>query len=159
MLTFFLSLILVVFAEAQPCSDSGKIYKICSDQQATFQSELNARKEKAQNLVVIFGADWCPWCISLHKIMGQEKNIPLDIGLYQEREKVSSGFSVLEQVKKMAGEKKKLEGLPLLAVINPKNGKAIFVDTEPLEKNTKTTKGHDPKKLFAALREAEKSLQ
>lgn len=159
MLFLIFSAFFTIFAEAQSCNDSGKIYKICSDQQAHFQSELNLHKEKGQNLVVIFGADWCPWCISLHKIMGNKKRAALDIGLYQEREKVSSGFAVLELVKAMAGEKKKLEGLPLLALINPKNGKAIFIDTEPLEKNTKKSKGHDSKKIFAALHEAEKSLQ
>ncbi len=40
---------------------------------------------------------------------------------------------------------------PVLALVNPKNGKAVLIDTEPLEENTESTKGHSHKKVLAAV--------
>lgn len=152
---FLLFICVSAHAQTKPCEE--KIFKVCSDQVAAFAKELN--NSEGKYLVVGFGADWCPWCVSLHKLLDEAKLPRIDIGLYQDKEKVKSGYAVLDQVKAMAGNPKLPAGIPLLAVINTKSKRAAFIDTEPLEKNTKTSKGHDPLKLAAAIKRAEKTLE
>jgi hypothetical protein len=44
-----------------------------------------------------------------------------------------------------------LAGIPVLALVDPKTLKTTLIDTEPLEENTESTKGHNPKKVLAAI--------
>lgn len=146
-------------AAIEKCSDEGKVYKVCSAQDSTFEAALMKAKKESKKVLLVVGADWCPWCISLHHHFENpevqrefaEKYVMAEVGLYKERDKVPSGEKVLKQVLAYAGKEKAPEGIPLLAVIDPATKKAVFIDTAPLEKNTKTTKGHDPKKLKAAI--------
>lgn len=167
----FLSLLLSwpAFAEGGPnvCNDDGKVYKVCSDQEEAFGAAVAKAKGSKKKLLVVLGAEWCPWCLSLHKMLsnpeamqkGFAKNYDLvDIALYQDRNKIPSGISVQEKIKKDAGFTGKLAGIPVLALVNPTSGKAVIIDTEPLEKNTETTKGHDQKKVLAAIKSADRRL-
>jgi len=148
--------------EKEPaCNDQAKIYKICSDQHVLF---TNAQKEAIagkKNLVLILGADWCPWCVSLHRIFDREEfaqRFPemkfVEIGIYKDRDRLASGDKVLEELMAMAKISERPEGVPILALLNPKSKKAHFIPTEPLEKNTKVSKGHDTEKLAEALKQA-----
>jgi thiol-disulfide isomerase/thioredoxin len=153
--------------EMAPCDDSEKIYKVCQDQGLLYQEALSRAKEKGKILVVVFGAEWCPWCLSLHKMLSDpkfggafaKKFVLSDIGLYMGKEKIESGEGVFNKLKSRAGSGGKLEGIPVLALVNPKTGNTVMLDTAPLEKNTKTHKGHDPKKLLAALEKAADSVK
>jgi thiol-disulfide isomerase/thioredoxin len=149
-------------APAGPCQDEGKVYKVCSNQETLYAAGLERAKSAKKKLVVVVGAEWCPWCLSLHHMLNDPKfgkNFAkeyevADIGLYRAKEKVPSGVAVLEKLKGQAHYEKKLEGIPVMVVVNPENGKAAIIDTEPLEKNTKEKKGHDAKKVLAALETA-----
>jgi len=149
------------------CSDTGKVYKICGDQQATFDGKLREAKGAGKMLVVVIGADWCPWCVSLDKMLkdpsfgkGFAKNFVFtNVGLYNGKAQVPSGERILDQIKTQAHYTKKIDGIPVLAVVNPSSGKATLIDTEPLEKNTATKKGHDPAKVLAALEKASTELR
>ncbi len=69
---FFLSFALLGpmgAAAASSCNDSGKIYKICSDQEAAYRGKFGDAKDQNKMLVVVIGAEWCPWCLSLHKML------------------------------------------------------------------------------------------
>lgn len=151
----------------KPCDDSGKVYKICSNQEEIFKSSVAKAKGENKNLVLVLGAEWCPWCLSLHKILHDpafggefaKRFVLADIGMYEGKKKLESGLAVFAKLQEAAHSKKKLDGVPLLALMNPQNGKAVLIDTEPLEKNTKTSKGHDPKKVLAALEKAEAKLR
>jgi hypothetical protein len=153
--------------ENAKCDDAGKVYKICQDQGEIYRGSLSRAKEKNKTLVVVLGAEWCPWCLSLHKMLKDPKfggdfgkKFELaDIGVYQGKQKLESGEKVLKQLKDQAHVKEKIEGIPILALVNPKNEKTVLINTEPLEKNTKTKKGHDPKKVLAALEKASLELQ
>ncbi len=153
-------------ADNKSCDDKGKIYRVCTDQAKIFDSAWEKAKAENKHLLVVFGADWCPWCVSIHRLLSLgEEGLPganvvvEEIGLYQEREKLASGLSVLDRVAALSKSPVKRDGVPLLAVINPKNSKATFINTAPLEKNTKVSKGHDPKKLSAAVQKAIKSVE
>jgi hypothetical protein len=149
--------------EAPKCDDAGKVYKVCGDQEAAYQQRLEAAKGENKLLVVAVGAEWCPWCQSLHKMLNDtafaggtfaQKYVLADVGVFNGKAKVPSGDAILDRIKAQAHYTKKIDGIPVLAVVNPKNGKAVLIDTEPLEHNTKTTKGHDPRKVRAALDKA-----
>lgn len=151
---------------ADKCYDDKKIYKVCSPQDTLFDRASAKAKDKKKLLLVVLGADWCPWCVSLHRLLDVEEfraKFPelrlVEIGLYKERERLASGDKVLERLMKSAGVKERPEGVPLLVVHNPENGKTVFIDTEPLEKNTEVSKGHDPGKLIEAIRKAEAEVR
>ncbi len=170
---FLISFLFVISAHAEKapapaCKDDGKIYKVCSNQEESYRSALAAARKDKKLLVVVIGAEWCPWCIALDKLLEDPDRIGKDfsskfskvgIALYQERKKLPSGVAVQELLKKQAGYKKKLAGIPVMALVNPKTKKTKLIDTEPLEQNTETTKGHDPHKVIAALEEAAKELK
>ncbi len=153
--------------EAPKCDDSGKIYKVCQDQETLYQESFDRAKAQTKILVVVFGAEWCPWCLSLHKMLNApefggefaKKYVLSDIGVYQGKQKLESGGKVLTKLKELTRDATALEGIPVLGLVNPKNGKAMLINTEPLEKNTKTQKGHDPKKLIAALEKAAEAVK
>jgi thiol-disulfide isomerase/thioredoxin len=171
-LPFFLGFLLVFVArkthaaESSPCNDHGKIYKVCSDQEATYQNKLSDAKAQNKMLVVVLGADWCPWCVSLHKMLGSPrfgkgfsgKYELVDVGVYNGKVKVPSGDTILNHLKDQAHYARKIDGIPVLVLVNPQNEKAVLIDTEPLEKNTETKKGHDPKKVLAALEKASEEV-
>lgn len=154
-------------AAAEKCDDKGKIYKVCSDQGEIFQKAAARAKEKNTMVVSLFGADWCPWCRSLSSLLSLDSeskkiagdSVIVEIGLYRDQDRVESGWKVLDELTKQSAKKVKGEGVPLLAVTNPKSNKTIFIDTESLEKNTKVSKGHDPQKLAKAVQKAMTSLQ
>lgn len=163
-MAFVLSLLLPILAFSAPaCDDAGKFYRFCADQKPIYQEAEAKAASENHLLVVAFGADWCPWCRSLHtllvvekdehRILGKKADIE-EIALYRDQDKLPSGWEVLEQVASYSKKKVHKEGVPLLAVVNPKKKKAVFIDTGKLEKNTKVTKGHDVKKLAAAVKRA-----
>lgn len=148
------------------CDDAGQVYRVCSDQAVAYQSAEEGAQAKKKLLIVEIGAQWCPWCLSLHKILkdpANEKQLAKDfavfeLGLYQDREKSASGQAVLEKLMGYAGEKKEPKGIPILVVVDPVKRVARFIDTEALEKNTATTKGHDVGKVLKSIRVAANSL-
>ena len=156
----------VAAAEAK-CDDAGQVYRVCSDQAAAYQAAEQSAQGAQKNLIVVFGAEWCPWCHSLHRILGEpgiqkkyEKELALfEVGLYQEREKSPTGQAVLEKLMGYAGEKNAPKGIPILVVVDPVKRKARFIDTEKLEKNTATTKGHDSVKVLKSIKQAAASLR
>lgn len=164
----FLSLFLALpAAAAEDCNDDGKVYKICANQEDAYAAALAKAKAEKKKLLVVIGAEWCPWCLSLHKMLGDQKvsadlakkYLLVDIALYRAKEKIPTGLAVRDKLKEQAGYAGELKGIPILAMVNPANGKTTLIDTEPLEKNTKTSKGHDAKKVMAALKKAAASVQ
>lgn len=162
LLAFFFSLPV----HAADCNDEGKVYKVCANQEDLYSGALAKAKTEKKKLLVVIGAEWCPWCHSLHRMLGDpkvsadltKKYSLVDIALYQAKEKLPTGVSVQEKLRAQANYKDELKGIPVMVMVNPENGKATIIDTEPLEKNTKTSKGHDSKKVLAALRKAAKQL-
>lgn len=149
----------------EPCEPKGKTYPSCADQRLVLKEALARAKAEKKPLLLVFGADWCPWCVSLHRIL-RDAELPqakdyavAEIALYLGEEKLPSGTEALTTVLGYAKQAKAEKGIPLMALVNAEKEKAVFVSTEPLEKNTKVSKGHDPKKLFAALAKARKSVE
>lgn len=167
---FLILLAFFCFSPAFACDDSAKIYKVCADQEAAFKKDVSEAKRQKKLLVLAMGAEWCPWCMSLHKMLREDpafagefakKYQVGDIAMYDGKTKLPTGQTVLKQLQDSANDHdpKKVEGIPVLAMVNPVSGKAVIISTEPLEKNTKDHKGHDPAKVLAALGDAANALR
>jgi thiol-disulfide isomerase/thioredoxin len=50
------------FAAPSACPMVWKRYDACADQMAKFTDALDKARESKRKLLVVFGADWCPWC-------------------------------------------------------------------------------------------------
>lgn len=166
-MALFLSFLLPLLSFAADCDDAGKVYRYCQDQKKIYEDSKAKAEGENQLMLVAFGADWCPWCRSLHTLLVVEreshqiagKAVIEEIALYKDQDKIPSGWAVLDEVAGYSKAKVDKEGIPLLAVVNPKNKKAVFIDTAKIEKNTKVSKGHDMKKLAAAVKKAMASVK
>ncbi len=174
----FLSLLLQLQPQAAhasdmpaACEDADKIYKHCSNQEDTYKDALAKAKKDKKQLIVVIAAEWCPWCMSLHKMLGDssvltpelvKKYSTVVIALFPPKDsktKIPTGLVVRDLLQKQANHTEKLAGIPIMALVNPKSGKATLIDTEPLEKNTDTSKGHDSAKVLAALEKAANTVK
>src|SRR3989338_11386019 len=136
LLLIFALLIPSILLADPSCEDKGKLYPICSDQKSAFEKLAAKAVEEKKMVLTVFGADWCPWCHSLHRVLhGAEKNEYLlsEIGLYRARDKVPSGEKVMQELLGHSSLKEAPKGVPVMALYNPKTKKAVFIDTEPLE--------------------------
>jgi len=165
----FLALLFLSAGPALACDDSSKIYKVCANQEEAFNAQVGAAKEQNKMLVLVLGAEWCPWCVSLNGMLKDpafggefaKKFLFGDIAMYDGKVKLESGQAVLHKVQELAKDhdKKKVDGIPILVLVNPRNIKAVIMGTEPLEQNTATHKGHNPKRVLAALEKAAVAVQ
>lgn len=151
-------------AVAKDCKDADKIYKICSDQNLAYKATMDRAKSSSKLVLLSFGADWCPWCVSLHKIAnGTEFKKEFDSRLvlhevgvfrYDSKDKIESGGKILKDVVEANGKKMEVvDGYPFLVMVRPSDGKGVFISTGALEDNSKG-KGHDMGKLKTALHKA-----
>ncbi len=140
-----------------PCDDSAKIYKVCSSQRKLYAEALTGAAKEKKLLLVEFGFEACPWCVSMYKILHSPGNKEKTAAYHLIQ--IETGNSKLDGRKVLAALRKKepgtkLEGFPFLALVNPVSGKTILLNTGGMEKNTASSKGHDPEKIFAALGKA-----
>lgn len=165
---------------ANTCDDKDNIYKTCGDQKAAFKEVVARAKKEEKVLFITFGADWCPWCRSLHsvthgerfqnllaseKFKGKplsEKLILYHIGVSHKmgdkRERVPSGFELFDEIaRKTKSGEQQIQGIPYLVFYNPATNKAFFRDSGNLETSDGKV-GHDPVKVINAVQEALKKL-
>jgi thiol-disulfide isomerase/thioredoxin len=55
------------YAQLSVCPKQYERYLACGDQMAIFAVALQKAHENKRKLLVIFGADWCPWCRTIDK--------------------------------------------------------------------------------------------
>jgi thiol-disulfide isomerase/thioredoxin len=175
-LTAFVATAAAAESKTAKCDDKANIYKTCSDQKAPFAAAVAKAKKENKIMVITFGADWCPWCRSLHSVMtGKEfqdalasekakdktlasqlmfANVGVSHKIGDTRESVPNGHEIFAQIATdtKSGEQK-INGMPYLVFYNPASGKAVFRDSGNLEKAGDGV-GHDPGKIVAAIKEA-----
>lgn len=131
-----------------------QIYANCQDQRQVFAHALKKAQQKKRLLLVKVGADWCPWCQRLHKLIksaqsdansvahktlqhyeivniarsfrGRTGFYPLPSG-----RQLQEGFINIGQLKP-----KHVQGIPYLLVFDPTTPDApIYLDTNNLRPN------------------------
>jgi thiol-disulfide isomerase/thioredoxin len=164
------------YTPAAVCPVPTFAYKGCEDQVASLEAAILEAKAQNKLLIVVFGADWCPWCRALDimipsdQIMGYKGDgldyrvrfnftkIAVSVIAKPRNAPVPSGIRLIDEVAAEAGITKP-PGIPFIAVINPETGKVFARNTEDLENNTATAQGHHAEKIRAVLREAEKAVR
>ncbi|MBN2088182.1 thioredoxin family protein [candidate division KSB1 bacterium] len=116
-------------------------------QQAIQKAELENK-----NILLMFGANWCPWCHRLYTLFNQNDSVKtaldsnyilvlVDLGRRNKNMDIDSLY----------GQPNKL-GFPALVVLN-KTGQQIHTqETGALELTGENVKGHDSQKVIAFLR-------
>ncbi len=112
-------------------------------------------------LVIELGAEWCTWCVALHKMMNKEtfwkelkeKYIFINIALFNGKKKIPEEFNVFKDLdKNIVSKFKGMKGYPHLAILNPQNKKTFHINTEALENNVNGKHEHHEYKVINILK-------
>lgn len=159
------------------CPLRTKAFAACDDQMAIFTGAVETAVASNQLLFIVFGADWCPWCRSLDRlvpsaeVLGYEGDtlnykdnfhfIRIATSVVDGRGRrlsVPSGEAVLAEVLTRAPGVVP-QGIPFVAIVNPRSAKVYARDISDLEHNVGNTNGHSPEKIRAMLRQADTALR
>ncbi len=151
----FISAILFLFAVSalagETRKDSQGPYDPTADAHKEIAHAIKMAQKKDQNILLMFGANWCPWCRALHKLMETDSEINgflkknyqvvlVDVGKKDKNLDLNSRY----------GEPIKL-GLPALVVLDSNGRQLVLQETGALETNNPAVKGHEPKKVMEFL--------
>lgn len=157
------------YVETSGCSTSKpsaqSSYQPCIDQMLLLSDAIAKASTQNRKLLVVFGADWCPWCRALDKslpsadilnhpeLSGQIDVIKIATSaiINGQRVKVPGGTAVLDLVLDTStGDLP--AGIPAFALIDPKRpGRAIVRETVSVEDNS-SGRDHDRTKVRALLK-------
>lgn len=149
--------------QSSGCDDSNRIYKVCTDQNQIIEKYYSTAQSENKLVLITFGADWCPWCKSLNRIFSESEVwsqldgsvVNSEIGVNDISGKnVESGLKIITDLLSLNNkDSSTYNGLPFLAVVDPKTKKAAFIQTGDLEDNS-NGEGHDRKKVIEAILKA-----
>ncbi len=116
------------------------------------EQALQQAQKNEQHILLVFGANWCPWCRALHDLMENNKKVNnyldehyqvvlIDVG----RKDNNMDFN------QKYGNPIKL-GLPALVVLDEKGKRLVVQETASLETNDTEEKGHDVTKVLNFLK-------
>lgn len=115
------------------------------------ESAIERAQKKNKMILLIFGADWCPWCTALHELL--EKNgkirdfldkcyevVFIDVGRKDKNMDINERYGNPIQF-----------GLPVIVVLDGEGNYMTTQETGVLENEDQTTKGHNPEKVLTFL--------
>ena len=121
------------YAQLSVCPQTYVRYLACDDQMARFSAALAKAREGKRKLLVVFGADWCPWCQTIDKnVMAAEylnhpdlidkfEVVKIALNVLQNSRKVivPSGQAVLDLVSANIRPDKPEGYIPFYAIVDP----------------------------------------
>lgn len=143
----FLLLLALTSTPTLACDDTRLLYKTCQSQQKIFDAAKAEAKASGQKLLVVLGAEWCPWCHSLEALLkGEAAKAKLkgfrvvSIGLYDGRKPLPEGRALAKSLLAAYGKPVRVsDSLPGLVLVEPKEGKVELLDSKDL----RTSKGKE----------------
>lgn len=165
------------YKSAAGCPFDGKAYAPCDDQMQRLATAVGTAKADGKVLLIVLGADWCPWCRSLEKLIPSADvlarkdpefdfagrfaftNIAVSALTGGKRVSVPSGIAVDDLLIGSSGAARKTQGIPYLVVLDPASGRVYHRDTGDLEDAFNVEQTHDVAKLRQALRTAYVALR
>lgn len=139
-------------SDTQEINTSDEIFNPHANVKLEIQQAILKASLENKNILLMFGANWCPWCHRLYKLFQQNDSIKtaldsnfilvlVDLGRRNKNMDIDSLY----------GHPNKL-GLPALVVLD-KTGQQIHIqETGALELSGEKVMGHDPRKVIDFLR-------
>lgn len=126
-----------------------EVYDEAADARADIAAALKTAKKDDTRVLLVFGANWCGWCIKLHDTMRTNREIATQLRNEFEVVKVDIGQfdKNLDLIEKFELPLK-TAGVPFLAVLDSAGKVVARVETSPLELDG----AHDPAKVLAMLK-------
>jgi thioredoxin 1 len=124
----FLSVI-ILLAPVAACAGAGpQIYDVSASPQKQIATAMDSAAKSGKNIVLVFGANWCPDCHALDAAMQKgdladliKKNyvvVKIDVGRFDKNLDVAEKYGVPIH-----------RGIPALAVLDPQ-GKVLFAQSQ-----------------------------
>jgi len=123
------------------------------DPAAVVKDQIRAAQKVAagenRHLLLMFGANWCPWCHRLHELMQSDAAIKSLLQKKFELIMIDVGEKANEPLNRDLMDLYRVKGfgLPVLVVLDKEGVLLCIQDTGILEKD----KGHDPARVLAFL--------
>ncbi len=127
------------------------IYDPAADIKAQIDAALPKAKAEQKNILLMFGANWCPWCHLLHELFAADPAIKKLLAERYILIMVDTGEVAKKPLNQDIVEKYTVSvrqyGLPCLAVLDSNGLLVCTQSTGVLEKG----KAHDPGKVLSFL--------
>lgn len=159
---FLLLLVMEGYVFANPAySDKYKddfkfknVYDSTANAEQDIQNAIKAAKMENKRVLLMFGANWCPWCQRLHHLI--ETNERVNQYLHEHYELVLVDLGKRDrnmQIDKRYGSPNKL-GIPVFVILDSNGNQIHTQETGALEyPKGSAKKGHDPDKVMRFLKE------
>jgi thiol-disulfide isomerase/thioredoxin len=174
------------FKTPSACPMAWKRYDACADQMVKFTEALAKAQAGNRKLLVVFGADWCPWCRSIDgnlptsdyldhgDLKGKVDVVNIAVSAAKDGRKVrlASGIAVQTLVTQALLLDKADGGIPFFALVDPTTDRlaigmsnarfATMVDDKPAnlaaEFRAIMTKAHGAMDAYAAAKAKKQGL-
>lgn len=134
-------------AQEKPAK-AAKVYDEAADAKAQIEAAIKKAQRDHSRVLVMYGGNWCGWCIKLHDLFTSDKDIART--LKYEYQLVTVDIGKFDKNMDIAGKYEadlKKNGVPYLTVLDGDGKVVTNQDTGSLEEGDK----HDPKKVAAFL--------
>jgi len=130
--------------------DRPSIYDTRADGETQIADALKIAGRNNKRVLLKFGANWCPWCHQLHKLLKEDPRVAAKLKASYELVLIDvdtvDGKKHNEKVDAKYGNPMKL-GLPVLVVLDAEGKQLTTQPTEVFEVEDR----HDPDKVLAFL--------
>jgi glutaredoxin len=165
------------YAPAADCPFAGVTYTPCEDQMQRLASATDKAKAEGKLLLIVLGADWCPWCKSLEKLLPSGDvlarkdaqfdyaatyaytNIATSAVAKGKRIAIPSGTAVETLLFGRSKMKRQSNSIPYIIVLDPKSGAVFHRGMGDLEDTFNVAQAHDVTKIRDLLRAAHAQLR
>lgn len=165
------------YAAAADCPFAGASYAPCEDQMQRLATALEKARGEGKLLLIVLGADWCPWCRSLEKLLptadvlarkdGQfdyagtfaYTNIAVSAVAQGKKVAIPSGTTVEALLLGHSKVKRQSRSIPYIIVLDPTSGDVFHRGTGDLEDTFNVAQTHDVAKIRDLLRTAHAQLR
>jgi thiol-disulfide isomerase/thioredoxin len=121
------------YAQLSLCPKTYERYLACEDQMARFAAAVVKARDNKRKLLVIFGADWCPWCRTIDKniftaeylehaeLKGKVDVVKIALNVLKDSHKVivPSGQAVQDLLAQSMGVDQPSGYIPFYALVEP----------------------------------------
>jgi len=126
-------------------------YRANANPREEIQAAVRQAQENEQHILLVFGANWCPWCRALHQLMEKNREVHSYLNQYYQVVLVDVGRRDRNMdLDSLYGHPTKL-GLPALVVLDEDGELLTLQETGKFEIQSDEVKGHDPGKFLSFL--------